>query len=468
MKIRSWAHCILTLIILITAFATACSQQSLVDATAVIPSPIVSELSQPNPSPDEVVTQDSKESPTVIPMPATTILEATEATLSAGPILNDTLILYTTNALSTEATPSSSVTSVYWPLKSWPLMPQFEQPIYDTFYQVTKGFGDDAVRDILERRPQPSPDGRYILLSGSSYNPSGDEGRGLLLVDLHADRSVEAARQLLPTARIVSWSPGSDQIAYVDGNTLYTLAIVAGARPVTVFTRPNLWSLYAQWSPDGRWIATVTSTQQQSDAQGSPELTNTYWLVPTNGESARELTIQTDFAMEYTTEEMAWSPDSQFLLMRNEVFNLTGEQVSPPFSGRARWLPDQARLLINGEDGLHVTTIRGEEIALINNSFADVWAFSHDGQRLAYSQAAVGQQLAIFIFDLDELDNQFVGTVPANYLGLLRWSGADDYLIMDDGQVDSPIWVMAAQPDSLAIPLLETGALLEVVVVPAS
>lgn len=464
MKIKSISYLV---VVTVFVFLTACSQV-LSEPYPTVSSPRPMGTPQSYPSVDTALTDKTKTPIEVTPKPDTSPSDmdiiSTYVT-GVKPEINNSLLLYTTTGPMIESS-TFSVSSEYWPLRTWPSIPYFELPVFETFYKVTKGMSDDVSRYLSDLRPQLSPNGRYILLPGSDTNPNSDWGRGLLLVDLQAEMPEDAVRQLLPKTRIATWSPDNDAIAYVDGNTLYTLVIGEDAMPTPLFSHPSIWALYAKWSPDGRWIATVTTTQQAPDAEGSPELTNTYWLVPTNGEPARELTTQMDFAMKYTANEMAWSPDSQLLLMRNEIFDLEGNLVSPDYPGRASWHPNQAQLLVNGQSGLHLMTVSGEIITTISSAFADTWAFSHDGQKLAYSQSE-DVNVNLFIFDLNEPESQLIGSVPLDYVSKICWSGDDMVLIFSGKQgSNDQIWTLASQPGSPAEHLLDKAILIEVVTYP--
>jgi hypothetical protein len=168
-------------------------------------------------------------------------------------------------------------------------------------------------------------------------------------------------------------------------------------------------------------------------------------------------------------EWLSWSADGQYLLVRgqNEVLDFSGVQISPPLPGAASWLPGQSLLLVNGREGVRLMTIAGQEVAFINSGFASAWVFSHDGKRLAYSQQIEDEAVSVVIFDLDEQVNHQVGILPLRYLSMLRWSGDDAYLIMDDMEADSPIWIMQSEPNSEAEPLLDRAVLIEVLVHPS-
>ena len=100
------------------------------------------------------------------------------------------------------------------------------------------------------------------------------------------------------------------------------------------------------------------------------------------------------------------------------------------------------------------------------NTYSPAWNFSRDGQKLAYSQSTNDAQTNIFVFDLNTQEDQFIGIVPTAHLSILRWSGDDTYLIMDDGQDATPIWAMGAQPNSVVETVLDKGVLVEVIALP--
>jgi hypothetical protein len=395
--------------------------------------------------------------------------------------IDSTLILYATQvmtdapaaptALTTgnifEVTPQSIATSDtlvnFWALRMWPENLSPEQSVFDIFYgEVAKT--EDISRYFFNFRPHVSPNGRYILLSGiGGYpHPSNDFGTGLWLFDLQEG----IVQQLLPQAKIATWNPQSDQITYVEGDTVYTLSIDEGSTPLPLFSHPNLNWLYARWSPDGNWVSAITSEPGELTEQGVMETTDTYWIIPTNGEPAQKLAESNNLAMEHIAGEMAWSDDSQFLLIRNEVFNLAGEKMSPTYPGQAYWLPDQPLLLVNSDDGLHVVTVEGEGIADIGNSFASAWAFSHDGQQLAYAQSLNNGQVNIYTFNMETMEDLLIGSVATNFLDIIRWSSDDQYLLMDDGQNRSPIWAINTQLAGTTEQVLSRGVLIEVISFP--
>ena len=184
-------------------------------------------------------------------------------------------------------------------------MPIFDQPVFNIFYgEVAKA--PEIAPYFLNFRPQLSPNGRYLLLPGmgGDTSPSGELGVGLWLVDLAEDKM----RQLLPQARIATWSPDSDAITYVENKTLYTLLIAEDATPLPLFNHPNLWELYAHWSPDGRWIAAVTGTQSEPDAEAGYTELWIFDLITQENQHISSIAIDNIFPLH-------WSGDSKYLIL---------------------------------------------------------------------------------------------------------------------------------------------------------
>ena len=361
----------------------------------------------------------------------------------------------------------ASIQDDNWALKTYPHIPAFSEDVFGRFYGPVSRMEDVRMYTRFNFGPQLSPNGRYLLLPG--VGGYGGDNTGLWFVNLQTDE----ARQLLNRPKAATWSPYGDQITYVEGDTLYTLSVTEGAEPQPQFTHPNLWGLYARWSPDGQYVATMTTVQNQPDESGSPELQNTYWLVSVYDQSAVELAERADYPMEYAAEEMAWSPTGRHLLVRNQVFDLDGRQLSPAFSGRAIWLPlpeplqigEQEQLLVNGRDGLVIMTIDGEETARITDAFVDDWAFSHNDRSLAYTDPH--NKANLIIFDLETQEKLRLGSVPVDVQSL-QWGGNDEYLLLDDGSRASPIWALPIHPDSQVQIVVEEGTLIDALPLPVN
>lgn len=100
------------------------------------------------------------------------------------------------------------------------------------------------------RTPVLSPDQRFLALP----DPAGS---GTWLIDLTGE---ESARKLIDNPAAVSWSPGSDAIAWTDGSQLYTQDI-SGGLPRTLASIDGL--INVAWSPQGQFIALVAATTEQ-------------------------------------------------------------------------------------------------------------------------------------------------------------------------------------------------------------
>ena len=215
--------------------------------------------------------------------------------------------------------------------------------IRDRLYGKRENMGGDIDMFFMDRRAHASPDGRYVLVPGLHASPPeyGVEGTGTWLLDLAAGE----ARQLLPDGVIATWSPAGDAITYVDGGALYTLSVAPGATPRALLTDENLWPLFAKWSPNGDTIATLISTEPDTTDPNDTRYFVGLWLVPVDGAPPRPLSKLEGFGMEYASQQVAWSPDGQYLLAHNHVYDLAGNQLLPEGIGGLAWLPDRSQLL---------------------------------------------------------------------------------------------------------------------------
>lgn len=421
-------------------------------------------------------TQTATPMSVVTSIAATPVIEPTQSalttTLPTGAIeIEKTLILYTTLANSGLAltVPDETISEDSWAFRTLPSLSFLNPRVFDSLYgRYQYHSTDDVNLRFLYFRPQLSPDNRYLLVPGVGSIPEENiMGTGLWLIDLFG----QTARQLLTEPRITTWSPISNAITYVADDTLYTLDITEGSEPRALFQRPELSVDNSQWSPDGHYIAVLTSDPEPKDPEGTL-YSNTYWLVPTSGDPPSMLAERLAGAIQRTPDEMSWSPDGQYLLIRNEVFDLSGNALSPDYSGAVSWLPNDTQLLVNGPKELRIATIADEEIAHIANvPFPATFAWSHDGQRLAYLPGQgpnIDVDAQIAIYDVVSGNNRVVGTVPqVDGVRLLRWSADDSRLILGlsrEGQDE--IWAVDAQAGSAPQLLLGNALLIEVVPYP--
>lgn len=419
--------------------------------------PAATDMATPLPEPTVAATATTGPAAPTVTVPPT---------LTTTPI-DGTLVLYS-SIVGIPASPDQPPPwDTYWSLRTLPALPYLTAD-FDVLYGPSEN--NAPGRYFFNFRPQLSPNGRYLLVPGLASYPEYDvEGTGTWLIDLEAG----AARELLSDGVIATWSPTSDAITYVAGDKLYTLNVAEGAAPMPLFQHDGLWPLYAHWSPDGRWIVTMTGVQHEPSGAEGTDLTFTYWLVPPDGEPARELAVRETYGAEYHTSEISWSPDGQFLLMHTLVYDLEGNTLSPEPLGGAEWLAGDSHLLLQRDGGLRTITVAGEEVTRIyteaSGSGAHRLAFSRDGQKLAYTLPRTDEGIAIAVYDMTGGETQIVGTVPgAFYINLLRWSGDDRLLLAeaDHGEGRYDIWTLRAEPNGAVERLLPDAELAEVVPYP--
>ena len=387
--------------------------------------------------------------PTPTPPPEATATPAPSPTLP--PRVANTLLLYTTAAADASG-------QAFWAFRTLPPLPQLDPAVFDTLYGPRDSLNDFSMF-FADRRPQLSPDGQTLLVPGlTSYPEYGVVGTGTWLIDL----ATGAARQLLPDGVSATFSPAGDAITYVEGATLYTLSTAVGATPQPLFEDPNLWPLYAKWSPDGQWIATMSGVQDEATG----DLTFTYWLVPAIGGPAREFASRMSLVAEFSATQVSWSADGEYLLAHNLVYDLAGNQLLPEEMGGLTWLPGQSRLLQNGET-LRILSVTGEEVASVPDStFTTSFAWSRDGRHLAFGLPRTDEGIAIAIFDLEENVTQVAGVIPgALHINELQWSGDDTTLLVEadhgEGEGRYAIWTLPAAPNSPAERLLADAVLID-------
>ncbi len=411
------------------------------------------------PSPTATATR-----PTATPAPVVTATPVPTPDIIG---LDGTLVLYTAlTAIRPNVDPNT-----YWDphygFKTWPPLAFVDPAVFDPIYGQRVNMSGDIQMFFFDRRAQASPDGRYILVPGLHSYPEYDvAGTGTWLLDLGAGE----ARQLLPDGVVATWSPASDAITYIDGGVLYTLSIAPGAAPQPLLADDKLWSIYAKWSPAGDVIAVLSVTPPAETVPYDPRYFADLMLVPVDGAPPRRLNTPEYFGVEYVSEQIAWSPDGQYLLAMNRVYDLAGTLVSPEYDGAVDWLPGGNRLLLSGRNGIDVITIAGEVLAHVDDRYSHTWALSHDGRRLAYvyGQWPDGRPgVAVYDLESDERWEVYAGGGSP-----IRWSADDSRIILGTYQVQNgerpQIITLSATPGG-AEPqlLLDYAQLIEVVAWPS-
>ncbi|MEZ4865253.1 MAG: hypothetical protein R3C14_28305 [Caldilineaceae bacterium] len=378
----------------------------------------------------------------------------------------NTLILYTAPNKD-----DTNPTDPMWGLRTMPEIAPFTDARFATTYERL-GSSEGFTLLFFSARPQPSPDGRYLLVSGlEPRNDITEPGKSyLLLVDLWTGTQ----RQVLDEALLTTWNPTSDRFAYVTSGTLFVRSVAKDAEPKAIFTHEALNNGFTQWSPDGKWIA-VTSFQQGEPATPNayPPQLETVWLVPSAGGVAHQLATVPIAAIEHVPQELAWSSDSRYLSFLGYVLGVDGAAQELSDVGLVnRWLPNAPLLLVNRSIGLELLNPNGETVAHIADQGVILFnsAFAHDGQQLAYTQRSSDGDLQLWIYNIATRRNVPISVLPpetANGLSYMQWSADDSAILFDDNSRDSPIWAIPAQPESQPTVIIATGLLLKAVALPS-
>ena len=372
--------------------------------------------------------------------------------------VKDTLILYTTpNNLDAEPIDQ------FWGLRTAPRIAPIGGPSFETTY-ARLAYGERFSTQFFYLRPKPSPNGRYLLVIGRV--PTDDfqiPGKSYLqLVDLWQGTQ----RQILSQSALTTWSPDSQRFAYVREKGLFVQEADGTSRARLRFIHKNLQGLYLQWSPDGKWIAVTTHHQGKPETPGTyPSLSDTVWLVPAAGGEPLELATIPTVAIEHVSQELAWSPDSQYLVFQGYVLGLDGRVVKLEDVGIvSQWLPNKPQLLVEGRSGLYVLSPPGEHVAHIADDSVHFMstAFSRSGDMLAYTQRDEYGEFALFVYNLEDQTNSLISRLAGD-IQYMQWSADDSYILYTTGGQRSPIWAVRPLPESTPEVIIEHGLLIEAV-----
>ena len=210
--------------------------------------------------------------------------------------------------------------------------------------------------------PEWAPDGRRaadVVFDGSdvSYTP--------YVIDLRTNR-VQNLLEWLPPARDIynlpSWSSDGRWITLFDSwyvnnlvvhSILYKVNVVTGERAVLTH-HPELYPLWAEWSPDGAKIAfTAQDEPRVLDMEGNANYAvRSLYMMDSDGSNVVKITN-----LPRSVEWLSWSPDGKkivFAAYHEVPFELGGEMymINPDGSdlerltfnsrgeGRGNWTPD--------------------------------------------------------------------------------------------------------------------------------
>lgn len=291
-------------------------------------------------------------------------------------------------------------------LKSCPHKSLFDRPEMQSLYDPVVGGEAGLSVYLVSHAPVPSPDGRWLVVNDPSPPGGPDTQPGTTWL---GDLETGELSKLAAPAVFATWSPDSQYLTYVRGETLYTLDVVGNGEPVGIFSQEGLIGLYARWSPTGEWIAvaSVVNPQDSSDRMYR------YWLVSPDGTSVQDIgTFQTR-GFGASPQDLDWSPDGALLDTPSQVLlTLDGQSMDyseikqdPPASVPARF----TSWLIGGG-----TKPKGGLAVL-----------SHNGQKIAY----LGQD-GIHVFDRELRTSMLIATYDMGEAEEPYWSTDDDLLVV--------------------------------------
>ncbi len=446
------------LLLLLTALTSACNTQADPPRAEIEITPIVA---VPTATPTAVTAASpTAKSPTAIATtpvasPTTSVFDTPKGTAA---LTQETVLLY--------ASPSDLADiNVPWGLRAQPPLPPLDDPAFDTVYPEL-GRAESTYMYASSYRPQPSPNGRYVLVRG--FEPRTDFSQPpstfLWLVDLQ----MGTWRELLDFAPTVSWSPRGNAFAYVRDGTLYTLDVTEDAEPIARLTDPNLDSTFEAWSPDGEWIAVVTVADVSGDA---PAYEATVRAVSTTSDEVRALGTIPHGATMYAPEELSWSGNGEHVVFTNVVFGLDGSQAEIEGGDIVQdWFPQEPLLLASGSFNLQIRDADLNPVAAMPTRAVHPRqrAISPDGRRVAYVAESDDGTQRLFVYERERDATYEAATLPDDVgtVDVLRWNANGDALIFDDGDWYSPIWAVPALPEREATVVVENGMLLETMSLP--
>jgi len=175
------------------------------------------------------------------------------------------------------------------------------QPVFRNVDYPMAGGGNTVV--IVPRHQR-----QLVLLDGAG------QARGPLPIDLAAygfapDNALTYFR--------MAWSPAGTRLAIYDIHRFLVANVQTGqVQVIDLGDRPEygkLWAFHARWSPDGRYLALITTA-------GTPAVAFTKLAVLDTSTNQMQ---QIDVGLRYVSE-VAWAPNSRHLAIRAVVFQQDG------------------------------------------------------------------------------------------------------------------------------------------------
>ena len=125
------------------------------------------------------------------------------------------------------------------------------------------------------------------------------------------------------------------------------------------------------------------------------------------------------------------------------------------------WVPHKTDLLRNSAKGMELITLEGDQVTTISPAKADQFAFSNDGQKLAYTQQDRNEQTQLKVFELAGNKEIDVATFsPPQAFNLHMLNSSIVY------QQNNAVWIVPAKANQSPIELFSPGVLVGVVEMP--
>lgn len=329
-----------------------------------------------------------------------------------------------------------------------------------------------------ENTPQWSPDGTRI-----AFTADRDKGNQIWLIS----PSGGEAEKLTSEENGLSgfrWSPDGKRISFITRDTPKDKAEREKKKKdkfdaIVVekdFIYSHLWTINveskekkrvtegafgvdsAEWSPDGKWIAFVRSTngsQESSFAELAPDRNSDIYLISADGGQARQLT--TNPASDSNPQ---WSPDGKWIAYtanndakswaaKTEIMLIATEGGTPrtltkdffeSTGGGLTWSPDGKNLYFNTGIGVYSHIFKvpasGGNVSQITKGDYNYGQFdvAHDGNKIAYTLNDGRSATDIFVASINGEQAQQLTTVNPQLKDfalasteIIKWKGPDNF-----------------------------------------
>lgn len=254
--------------------------------------------------------------------------------------------------------------------------------------------------------PTWSPDGRHVAF----FRSDGDEAaRGLYRVNV-ATRALTRLTNERQSVTGLDWSPDGARLVYAKTLAIPNrpppaeqqdvLTIGSNGANVQNITGSETDEFAPVWSPDGRRVAFVAS------ASGRTAIA----VMNADGSGRRSLTVGPGNDL-----DPAWSSAGRIVFARStadgnrstNLFELGADGAEPQevtsdgtHKAHPSWSPDDAKIVFEGEGGLHVVTIATRMSKRLTSGMHPEW--SPNGRQIAFvDSSGPGRRPSIYVIDVD-------------------------------------------------------------------